>query len=127
MSVLLTEQWFLRQAWRWAAGVPEEDQPTTRPELGMLLESQWSSEFEQLMRNRLLMGAFRYGTFIEQKTKPRNNPDGIERHLEEYRKTENAEHLVDIANLALVEFVRPSHPNFHFKAIDDGSHHTEPA
>jgi hypothetical protein len=121
---MLTEQWFLRQAWRRSAGLPEEREPTPRPDLPALQQSQWSSEFESLMRHRLLMGAFRYGTFDEQKHARRNNPEGIERHLREYLETGNAEHLVDIANLALVEFVRPSHKNFHFKSIDDGQHHT---
>ena len=33
--------------------------------LESLRSSEWSREFEELMRNRLLMGAFRYGLLIE--------------------------------------------------------------
>jgi hypothetical protein len=116
--------WFLRQAWRWAADVPEESPRTRRPGLAQLQESQWNREFESLMRNRLIMGAFRYGTFGEQSKVRHDNPKSILTHLVLYMETGNAEHLVDIANLALVEFTLPSHPSFHFEAIDDGAHHT---
>jgi hypothetical protein len=73
------------------------------------------------------MGAFRYGTFEEQCYRVRhNNPKSISQHLTQYVATGNAEHLVDIANLALVEFTAPSHPGFHFAPIDDGDHHADP-
>jgi hypothetical protein len=119
----MNEQWFLRQAWRRLAGFPEEVMPPLRPDLPTLQRTEWNTEFERLMRNRLIMGAFRYGTFSEQTTRRRDNPASLENHLDAYNQTGNAEHLVDIANLALVEFTLPSHPSFHFKAIDDGQHH----
>ena len=77
------------------------------------------------MRNRLLMGAFRYAPFSSQRVREYDNPDGIRRHLEEYLETGNGEHLVDIANLALVEFTKHYHPLFHFQAHDDGLHVTK--
>ena len=67
---------------------------------------QWSIKFEELMRNRLCMGYFRYGELSMQKGKcPTDNVVEIERRLKEYRRTRNAENLVDIANFAMVEFV----------------------
>jgi len=122
---MLTLDWFFRQAWRQSAGLPEESPHPPRPSLDVLRQSQWCAEFETLMRNRLLMGAFRYGTFDEQVTTRHDNPASMEKHLAAYRETGNAEHLVDIANLALVEFRLPSHPGFHFESIDDGGHHAE--
>ena len=85
-------------------------------------KSEWSSTFETLMRNRLVMGAYRYGKFCSP-GKPRYShiPSIIE-HAKLYEKTHNTEHLVDIANLALCEFVEGEHPQKHFKAIDDGVH-----
>ena len=82
--------------------------------------SEWSSEFEQLMRNRLIVGALRYGPMKA----PR--PQGhtvkligmILDRLEGYDVTGNLEMLVDIANLALIEFVHSDHPTKHFKAVD---------
>ena len=119
----LTEQWFFRQAWRWSAGLPEETLPAPRPDLETLQQSQWNADFEALMRARLLMGAFRYGTFAEQRHRRHANAESIAKHLAAYNASGNAEHLVDIANLALVEFTLPSHPDFHFQAVDDGDHH----
>lgn len=82
--------------------------------------TQWSPEFERLMRNRLMMGFFRFGGLYV------NRPKGItEFHikyiqdkLDQYEKTKNIEMLVDIANLALVEFVTGDNPKRHFKAED---------
>lgn len=120
----MTLAYFFRQAWRWSAGLPEDQPKPLRPSLEHLRLGQWNEDFEQLMRNRLVMGAFRYGTFEEQKHLRRDNVPSILKHAALYQQTGNAEHLVDVANLALVEFTRPSHPAFHFEAIDDGAHHT---
>lgn len=121
---MLTLDWFFRQAWRRSAGLPEESPWPRRPALEQLRSGQWNDEFETLMRARLVMGAFRYGTFEEQKHSRRDNVPSILKHAVLYQETGNAEHLVDVANLALVEFTRPSHPDFHFESIDDGDHHT---
>lgn len=115
--------WFFRQAWRWTAGLPEEEPRQLRPALKVLQASQWNALFESLMRNRLVMGAFRYGMFSEQGKVRHDNTKSIQSHLDAYRATGNGEHLVDIANLSLVEYTLPSHPAFHFEAIDDGEHH----
>ena len=84
--------------------------------------SEWSYEFEQLMRNRLVMGSYRYGR-LGSKGKPQfDRMSYIQRIIIEYNETGNLECLVDIANLALVEFVEGIHPKRHFKAVDDGDH-----
>jgi hypothetical protein len=84
--------------------------------------SEWSFEFEQFMRNRLIMGSFRYGR-LGAKGKPQfDRVSYIQRLVIEYRETGNLECLVDIANLALVEFVEGIHPKRHFKAVDDSDH-----
>ena len=79
------------------------------------------------MRNRLVMGAFRYGLFRAQLQEGirYDSLSSIQRHLEAYRESGNLEHLVDIANLCLVEFTVPAHPTAHFSPIDDGDHHAE--
>jgi hypothetical protein len=116
-------EWFFRQAWRRLAGLPQETLKPPPPSLDALRRTQWNEAFEELMRNRLLMGAFRYGTFSEQRHRRHDNAGSMEKHLTAYRETGNAEHLVDIANLALVEFTLPAHPNFHWQSLDDGDHH----
>ena len=117
--MMLPIEWFFRQAWRWAAGLPEEARPGPVADIGVLRVGQWNADFENLMRNRLIMGAFRYGSFEQQRDIRYDNAESIAKHLDAYLATGNAEHLVDIANLALVEFTRPFHPAFHWEATDD--------
>lgn len=101
----------------------------SKPPLNMRLEEiakeNWSDEFETLMRNRLIMGAFRYGLLRSQKKGEYDLVGSIFKRAEKYRETGNDELLVDIANLALVEFVKGDHPKKHFASIDDGEHVTK--
>ena len=87
-----------------------------------LEQSQWCTQFERLMRYRLMMGAFRYGPMRPQKPNGYDNIGSAIERLQAYREGGNLEHLVDAANLCLVEFVTGQHPNRHFEAIDDGPH-----
>lgn len=111
---------FFMDAWRWSAGLPPRE-ITRLPPPNDILQSQWSKEFELLMKNRMIMGMFRYGPVQEKGYK---NIPSIQKRLDLYRKTGNAEHLVDIANLAMVEYMQKNHPSFHFHGEDDG-YHTE--
>jgi hypothetical protein len=90
--------------------------------LSQLRQTEWSPEFERLMRNRLLMGRFRYGKMDDP---AKGNFDCIKsaiQRLTKYLETGNKELLVDASNLCLVEFVHCRHPNAHFSATDDGEH-----
>lgn len=118
----MTIDWFLRQAWRWSAGLPEERPPARLPDLPVLQQTEWSPDFEHLMRNRLIMGAFRYGLFNDPKKGHYDHTGAIAKHLLQYIDDGNLEHLVDIANLSLVEFCRSRHPKRHFNAQDDSTH-----
>lgn len=90
--------------------------------LANLERSEWSPRFEMLMRNRLIMGALRYGV-LGAANKPQYDRVGsMERRLRQYVATGNTELLVDVANLCLCEFVEGKHPNRHFHSIDDGDH-----
>ena len=91
-----------------------------------LLKSEWSPRFEQLMRNRLIQGCFRYGAFAEKRKKFNYDTatEAITR-IERYQKDGNVEHLVDAANMCLLEFEFGKHPKKHFKAVDDGKHAQE--
>lgn len=82
--------------------------------------TEWSERFEQLMRNRLIMGAIRYGRMMVPRPKgiTKVHMDIIDKRLEIYKKTGNTEMLVDIANMCLVEFELGDHPRKHFKALE---------
>ena len=89
-----------------------------------LRESEWSDVFEKLMRNRLVMGAFRYNCIHEPNKVQYDRVSAMFRRLTKYVETGNTELLVDIANLALLEFEEGDHPNKHFRSEDDGIHVT---
>lgn len=95
--------------------------PQHLPPLAELKRSEWDSRFEQLMRNRLLMGAFRYGLISESKSQWRRL-ESIHKRLARYKETGNTELLVDVANLCLLEFREPSIPHAELKSEDDGEH-----
>ena len=85
-----------------------------------LAVTEWSERFEQLMRNRLIMGAIRYNLLSAPRPKgiTKVHMDIIDKRLEIYKKTGNTEMLVDIANICLVEFEVGDHPRKHFKVLE---------
>lgn len=86
-----------------------------------LYASEWSPRFEELMRNRLVMGAMRYGLLHAPGKPSYDRTKGMVKRLEQYRQTGNTEFLVDLANLALLEFEEGKHPNKHW-APAEGDH-----
>lgn len=95
-------------------------------DLDALRESEWSTRFETLMRNRLLMGAFRYGKLHEPGKPTFDRVEYMKVKLDRYVETGNIEALVDVANLALLEFEEGQHPKRHFESLDDTSEHAKP-
>ena len=95
---------------------------TPKEILKELEHSEWSPRFEELMRNRLIMGALRYGVLHAPGKKKYDRVGRMGDLLREYADTGNTECLVDVANLALMEFEEGVHPNKHFSAADDKQH-----
>lgn len=88
-----------------------------------LRKSEWSVKFENLMKNRLVMGALRYGIIQdESRSRGQKRTDYMQKKLDLYVEDGNAEHLVDIANFCIAEFREENHPKFHFNAKDDKGH-----
>jgi hypothetical protein len=85
----------------------------------MLTRTEWSPEFEQLMRNRLVMGAMRYGLLGMPGVLPHHRVIYMEKELLSYLIDRNKERLVDIANMALALFVEDTGP---FEPKDDLGH-----
>ncbi len=66
--------------------------------------------FAQAMLNRLFVGEVRYGPGKkEQKYLTR-----LIKELKAYKKTGNAEQLINIANYCILEWMTPEHPKHHF-------------
>lgn len=118
MSETNTE--FLRN--RLLACVHTDCHGTKREPLGELRQSEWSARFERLMRNRLLVGRFRYARMGDPAKSQYDNLGGMFKRLREYQDSGNTELLADVANLCLIEFECGTHPLKHFSAADDGEH-----
>lgn len=114
-------QEFINEAWRRIAGLPEEKKEVA-PSLEELKKTEWFPEFERLMRNRMVMGAFRYELLNRQNFSKYNLPMEAIKRINRYIQDGNTEHLVDAANLCGIASLKDNHPNKHFKSIDDGPH-----
>ena len=99
------------------------------PDLEELRRTEWSLSFERalrfrlgpswtrrriaklldLQRTRLVMGAFRFGLLRGDRSKLSNHVAGARYKLDMYQRAGNLEHLVDVCNYMLLEWVRPSH------------------
>lgn len=77
-----------------------------------------SPKFFQLMINRTIMSASKYGPMNKVFPHVRDAMDFLGPCIEAYQKTGNKEHLVDAANFLMIEFMYPSHPNAHWEATD---------
>lgn len=113
---------FLRNLWKWKCGLPESESIVPRLEYKSLKETEWSARFEQLMKNRLVIGAYRYGLLNDSKKPQFDRIEAVIKRAVRFKETGNKEYLVDIANLCLLEFEESKHPKAHFEAIDDEEH-----
>jgi len=96
--------------------------PNSHKPLAKLRKIQWNTLFEKMCRNRLLIGAYRYGELHTESSKSCVSVEDIKKRLDLYTETGNLEYLVDVANYAMLEFTYSKHKNVHFKANDDGIH-----
>lgn len=117
-----TGQEFLDDLWRDMAGAPDPKPPKRLPSPDVLAQSEWSNRFEQLMRNRLIQGAFRYGLIAEQDLTKCNLLDEASIRMGRYKRSRNLEYLVDAANMLLLAFVAGERRGETLTSIDDGEH-----
>ena len=68
------------------------------------------------------MAAFRYGKLKTPGKARYDRITSIRQRLDLYDETGNQEHLVDIANLCMLEFEEPNHSKAHWEATDDKIH-----
>lgn len=115
-------RFFLHNLWRDLAGMNEIKIPEGAPSILTLRATQWSPKFESCMRNRLIIGALRYGLMHKEGKPKYDRMDAIKKKVDKYIETGNDECLVDIGNYALLEFEEGTHPKKHFRSTDDISH-----
>lgn len=71
--------------------------------------------FTQKQANRLMQGDARYGP----PNKDKKYFTRLTLEVKAYKKTGNAEHLINIANYCILEYIAPEHLKFHFDATVD--------
>lgn len=96
-------------------------EPVTRDELDAAVASNRDPHFDELRDARLAMGHLRYGGLGRS---PYDVIGSMIARLDEYRTTGNREYLVDVANLAEIEWARGSccAIGTHWDAQDCGGH-----
>jgi len=84
--------------------------------------SEISPEFLQGMVNRMMVSLHKYGEVADAYPDRVDATGCMAQRLAEYHKTGNTEHLIDLANYAMIEFMLPARPDAHFSPTDsDGS------
>ncbi len=86
-----------------------------------ILKRDFSEDFVRKMRNRMLVSHYKYGWVKDTYPELADAVASLEQRLALYKKTGNTEHLIDVANFAMIEFMFPRHPNAHFEAGDSDS------
>ena len=69
-------------------------------------QCEWSAGFMRLMIHRITFGRYRYGGKNAPIIKSYNYLDSINNRLNQYKSDGNLEHMIDIANLCMLEFER---------------------
>jgi hypothetical protein len=78
--------------------------------------SEVSQEFLQGMASRMSASYYKYGALAENFPTPCDALAGLRKRLALYEKDGNIEWLMDAANFAMIEYMRPSHPEAHFRS-----------
>lgn len=81
-------------------------------------ESEFSDPFVHGMKARMAVSFHKYGPLAEAYPTKVDAIESLKRRLDRYAETGNTEWLMDVANFAMIEFMRPRHPKAHFKATD---------
>jgi hypothetical protein len=83
-----------------------------------ILSKNYSTEFDDKRKNRMVVSHYKYGPAWKTYPELADSIACLEQRLKLYKETGNKEHLVDVANFAMIEYMFPRHPNAHFRATD---------
>jgi len=110
--------------WRWVCGLPERDLHETHSHTMAEALTNWDQRFIELMHNRMLLGIYRHGNYRDPGQPDYDRIGSALHRIALYVESGNGEHLVDAANLLMIDFSKRAHPRFHFQPADD-AYHTE--
>jgi|SRR5467141_1805875 len=80
--------------------------------------SEVSVQFLQGMMDRMAFSFHKYGAVAKNYPTPFHAIDNLRQRLSKYDADGNTEWLMDVANFAMIEFMRPSHESAHFRPTD---------
>lgn len=83
-----------------------------------ILKTEFSPDFVEGMKNRMVMSFYKYGPVVEGFPHKVDAIASLGDRLREYAATGNTEFLVDVANFAMIEFMYPKHPKAFFRPTD---------
>jgi len=75
-------------------------------------------EFHQAMLDRMATSYFKYGTMAGAAEAGVDQIESALKRIERYRETGNTEWLADVANMVMMEFHHPQHPEAHYRPTD---------
>jgi len=110
----MTRSEFALNLWRWKCGLTEFHTIEMVDDLSKLEHTEFSNEFVRLCRNRMIQGRFRYGSLKKSKVDYVYIDKFIRERLRAFIETGNSEFLCDISNAAMIEFIKKTHPDWHF-------------
>ena len=82
--------------------------------------TEYELQFLQGMLDRMAVSFHKYGAVNDAYPDRVDAIASLKVRLERYAEDGNTEWLMDAANFAMIEFMRPRHPDAHFKATDSG-------
>lgn len=83
-----------------------------------ILRREFPEDFVVKMKNRIVVSHYKYGWMSDTYPEIGDAIASLEERLDLYKKTGNLEHLIDVANFAMIEYKHPRHKNTHFSAED---------
>lgn len=92
-----------------------------------ILATEVSEDFIRGMRDRMVMSFHKYGAVADAYPVKIDAIASALKRIQVYRfgdpeqgiEKGNTEYLMDAANFMMIEFMRPAHPDAHFKSTDD--------
>jgi hypothetical protein len=85
---------------------------------GGIPESETSQKFLQGMADRMGVSYCKYGAVADAYPQRVDAIKSLKARLDRYAEDGNTEWLMDVANFAMIEFMRPAHKKAHYRPTD---------
>jgi hypothetical protein len=84
-----------------------------------ILNTEYNSDFDEKRKSAMILSFHKYGAVkANYATGNVNAIDTLKKRLQLYEETGNIEWLIDVGNMAMIEFTHPQHPNAHYKKTE---------